>query len=319
MVRLSKGKFIFFLVIMLFAFLAVLPVAEARKNVVIQSPPVISALPLLWMEERGVLEKAELEINLSPDHKRAIALISRGDIDMMVTGVNVGAKVYNKGIDISLLNTNVWGIDYLLTNGFKANNWKDLKGKTLSLPLKGGPLDFLARYFLNAEGIDIKEVNLVYRPITNGAQYFQAGKLDAIILPEPLVTVTLAKTKEAQLSLDIQKEWAKLNNGDSRIPFIGLFVNGKFARNNPELVRQINSYYKEGIDWVNENPDEAASLASKYFNMPAGVIKSALKRIKFSYYSKQESISLIENYFNEILKIYPEMIGGSLPDEKFYH
>lgn len=294
-------------------------VLAATKKITVQTPPVASALPILWMNETGVLgDDIELDIKISPDHQRAVALIAKNEIDMMITGVNVGAKIFNKGIDVKLLNTNIWAVDYLLTKGFKASSWADLRGKTLSLPLKGGPLDFLARYFLNKNGVDPEEVKLVYQPSANGARYFQLGKLDSIILPEPLVTVTLAKAKDAYLSLDLQEEWAKLHNGDDRIPYVGLFVSGKFSRENAELTERFNQYYKEGVNWVNSHPQKAAALGAKYFNLPAKVIRASFNRINLNCYPEGESFKLIEAYFNEILKIYPELIGGRLPNEYFY-
>jgi hypothetical protein len=102
-------------------------------------PPIMA-----WVEhtrlKNGALGEINLEIQVSPDHQRGIALIAQNEIDLLVTGVNVGAKAYNKGIDLKLVNTNVWGIDYLLAD-FPAECWSDLEGKTLSVPLLGGRED----------------------------------------------------------------------------------------------------------------------------------------------------------------------------------
>src|SRR6056297_357589 len=93
------------------------------KEVVIQTPPVPAALPLLKMQESGEFGSfMNLDVKVSPDHQRAISLIAKNEIDFMVTGVNVGAKIYNKGINVKLVNVNIWAIDYLLTNGFKADS-----------------------------------------------------------------------------------------------------------------------------------------------------------------------------------------------------
>jgi len=295
-------------------------VNAAPKEVVIQTPPIPAALPLLRMQAEGELDNfMNLNIKISPDHQRAISLISKNDIDFMVTGVNVGAKIYNKGLGVNMVNVNTWAIDYLLTNNFKANEWSDLKGKTLSLPLKGGPLDFLARYLLEQNGIDPEEVNLVYRPLPNGAKYFMSGQVDSIILPEPLVSVSLAKSKKANLSLDIQKEWGKLHDGDERIPFVGLFVSEKFANEYTGLVDIIAGKYKQNVKYYNNNPEEAVKDAAKYFDIPAPIMKNAWSRVNLNIYSDNETKELVDTYFNEILEMYPEMIGGNLPDEEFYH
>lgn len=296
-----------------------LTVGTEVDTIIIQTPPTVGALPLIWMKEQGVLaDKVELDIRVSPDHQRGLALMAQKDIEMLVTGVNVGAKAYNKGIDVRLVNTNIWGIDYLLTSGFKAESWSDLIGKTLSLPLMGGPLDFLARYFLIHNGVDPDEVEYVYAPSANAAKSFQLGQLDAIVLPEPMVTTTLNNYDQAVLSFDLQEEWAKLHDGDNRIPFVGLFVRGDLAEDNPDLIAALKAYYQQGVEWVKDNPADAARYAEKYFGQPAAVVEESFTRINLNVYPDDETRALIEVYFNAIIELYPEMIGGKLPDEQFY-
>ena len=315
---LKKKKLITSILIISFIFLAVLPAAAKEINV--QAPPVPAALPFLWMQEEAELPAAvDLNINLSSDHQRGMSLLAQNDIDFLITGTNVGANAYNRGINLKMMNVNIWGIDYLLTNGFKAENWQDLKGKDLAIPLQGGPLDFLARYLAEKNGLDPeKDLNLVYRALPGGAQLFMAGQLDAIVLPEPLVTVSLARGASAEMSMDIQKEWAKIH-GDERIPFVALFANGDFTEEYPQFTDIINGYYKQGVDWVNNNPEAAAELASKHFNMPAPLLKKSYSRVNLNIYSDSESRELTELYFGEMLEMYPELIGGSLPNEEFYY
>lgn len=315
---LKRKKLLTFILLISIMFFAVLPAAAVEVNV--QAPTVPAAIPFLWMQEEAELPSAvDLNINLSSDHQRGMSLLAQNDIDFLITGTNVGANAYNRGVNLKLLNVNIWGIDYLLTNGFKAENWQDLKGKNLALPLQGGPLDFLARYLASENGLDPEEdLNLVYRALPGGAQLFMAGELDAIILPEPLATISLAKGANAEMSMDIQKEWAKIH-GDERIPFVALFANGNFAEENPQFTNIINGYYKQGVEWVNNNPDAAAKLASKHFDMPAPILKQSYSRVNLNIYSDKESRNLTELYFGEILKMYPDLIGGSLPDEEFYY
>jgi NitT/TauT family transport system substrate-binding protein len=315
---LKKKRLLTLILLVSIMALAVLPAAAREIN--IQTPTVPAALPFLWMQEEAELPEAvDLNINLSSDHQRGISLLAQNDIDFLVTGSNLGANAYNRGINIKMLNVNTWAIDYLLTDGFKAESWEDLKGKDLALPLQGGPLDFLARYLASENGLDPEtDLNLVYRALPGAAQLFMAGELDAIILPEPLATVSLANRESAELSMDIQKEWAKIH-GDERIPFVALFVNGNFAEENPQFTNIINGYYKQGVEWVNNNPEAAAQLASKHFEMPAPVLKKSYSRVNLNIYSEAESRELTELYFGEILEMYPDLLGGSLPDEEFYY
>jgi len=313
-----KCQKIWFVSLLMIFLLIVFP-CWAKVALYIQSPAIISALPLFWIQDRGYMdEEVDLKVIISPDHERGLSLLSKDEIQMLVTGVNVGALAFNKGIGINLLNVNVWGIDYLLTYGFRTDTWEGLKGKTLCLPLKGGPLDFLVRHLVQKAGVDIKEINLVYRPLPQGAKYFQTGKLDAIVLPEPLVTITLRNIPKAYLSIDIQKEWAKYREGDTRIPFVGLFVSSAFLQEHPQLLEKFKLLYLEGARWVNQNPKEAAELAEKYLRIPSSVFQKAFERIDFQCISSHKAKGRVQEYLSEILKTYPELIGGKLPDEEFY-
>ncbi|MFW6238266.1 MAG: ABC transporter substrate-binding protein, partial [Halanaerobiales bacterium] len=266
----------------------------AQEEVTVNTPPVPASLPLLWAQEAEDDLDLELEVNLSPDHSRNMNLLAEGEIDFAVTGSNVGAKFYNRGMDIRLVNINTWAVDYLLTRDFKAESWEDLKGRSLGVLVEGGPLDFLARYFLEQNGIDPEEVEIINRPLPGAAQHFMRGDMDAIILPEPLVTANLRQGENVHLALDIQEEWGKYHEGDQRIPFVGLFVNGSFAAENSETVDQLSELYARGVEWMNENPGKAARLAGENFEQPAPVMEEALQRVEIALYSEEETVALME-------------------------
>jgi NitT/TauT family transport system substrate-binding protein len=118
--------------------------------------------------------------------------------------------------------------------------------------------------------------------------------------------------------MDLQKEWGKLHEGDERIPFVGLFVSEKFASENPLETKTINGLYMEGLEWVNNNPQKAAKLGEKHFGIPAKILIKSFNRLNLNYYSKRETRGLIDRYFSEIMKVYPELLGGKMPNEDFY-
>ena len=111
--------------------------AEQVSKIRIQGPPTAGMLPLLWLDEQGSCQAGLLWRSSFPQIISGISLLASSDPDLLVTGVNVGAKAYTRGIDLHLLNVNIWGIDYLLTAGFQADSWRDLEGRSLCLPLQG--------------------------------------------------------------------------------------------------------------------------------------------------------------------------------------
>ena len=150
----------------------------------------------------------------------------------------------------------------------------------------------------------MKAKKIVYCASNNGARSFQLGSVDAIILPEPLVTITLKNYADAVLSFDLQAEWAKLHDGDDRIPFVGLFVRGDFATQNSDLIAALEEGYRQGLEWVKANPTEAAVLAGEYFGQPPAIVQESFGRINLNLYPENETKMLIERYFTEIMRFY---------------
>src|SRR6056297_2596550 len=130
MFSININKMIVFSLIILFAAAVFMPTAVQALEVNVQAPTIPAAIPFLWMQQEAKIPAAvDFNLNLSSDHQRGMSLIAQNEIEFLITGSNVAANAYNRGIDIKMLNINTWAIDYLLTNDFKADSWEDLKGK----------------------------------------------------------------------------------------------------------------------------------------------------------------------------------------------
>ena len=56
---------------------------SALPKVTIQSPATVGALPLIWIKESGFLDdQVDLDILVSPDHQRGLALIAQNVIEL---------------------------------------------------------------------------------------------------------------------------------------------------------------------------------------------------------------------------------------------
>ena len=67
-------------------------------------------------------------------------------------------------------------------------------------------------------------------------QWMIAGKADAVVLPEPLVTQGLTKAENMQIAMDYSKEWEKINGEGSKLPQTGIAVRTSFASEYPDAV-----------------------------------------------------------------------------------
>ena len=86
-------------------------------KLVLSGPMATVSHPLFRMIETGALndiaKKVEFKLWKNPDELRALTL--KGGADFIAIPTNVGANLYNKGVNIKLLNVSVWGILGFLT------------------------------------------------------------------------------------------------------------------------------------------------------------------------------------------------------------
>lgn len=306
-------------VLLLTALLSVACVgSSAAPRVRVLSSPVFSVLPFVWMQETGALSGIDLQIELSPDHQRNLSLTATGQGEFLVTGLNVGAKAYAKGIALQLVNVNAWALDYVVARDSAMRNWADLRGKRIGLPLQGGPVDFLVQYLIDQEGLEAGQFDLIYAPVPQALQLFNLGQLDAVVIPEPQVSQLLAANPKAFLVLDVQKEWAKWHRGEEDIPYVGLFVGSAWAHKNPALAEQVAQAYAKGLAWMNANPEAASRLGAKVLGIDDGTIRQALKRTRFAVYDRARTKALSQEHLEEMLQFNPDLVGGKVPDDAFY-
>lgn len=311
-------RFIWSLVLVFVMVLALSFTGSAATTVRIMSAPVFSVLPFYWMQETGAVPGVDLQINLSPDHPRNLNLVATGQGEYLITGLNVGAKGYVKGLPIELVNVNTWAVDYVVARDSKIKSWADLVGKRVNLPLQGGPVDFLAQFLIEKEGLQSNRFQFVYAAPPQAMQLFSLGQLDAVVLPEPQVSQLLASDPQAKIVIDIQKDWAKWHKGDDSVPYVGLFVRGPWATQNPTLANQIAQAYAKGVKWMNDNPQAAAKMGAKVLDMPETVVAQALKRTRLAIYDSARTKALTNEHLEEMLQFSPDLVGGKVPDAGFY-
>ena len=78
--------------------------------------------------------------------------------------------------------------------------------------------------------------------------------------------------------------------------------------------------YKESVDYVNNNVDQAAELVAKYEILPsAEVAKSAIPKCNIVCITGTEMKPAIEGYFQVLYEANAKSVGGNMPDDAFYY
>jgi NitT/TauT family transport system substrate-binding protein len=163
----------------------------------------------------------------------------------------------------------------------------DLKGATLATPQLGNTQDVALRSWLSGTGY-ITSISGAGDPTiapTDNADtlsLFRSGKLDGAWLPEPWVS-RLVIDGGAHVLVDEASLWKK-----GAFPTTVLLVNKSFLAEHPQAVEALLRAHVQSVDWLNQNPAEAATMINTQLTVDTGkgledtVIARALKSVTFS-------------------------------------
>lgn len=275
------------------------------------------------LEQKGLDAYAEEVVYTpwkSPDELRA--RISSGQADISAVPTYVGSNLYNRGVDVKLLNTLVWGILYIVGPEDETAGWESLRGQTVHVPLKGDMPDLVFRYLLSKNQIDPeKDIKIEY---VSGTQelvgLMAAGKAKYAVIPEHLATMAVQKVEGTAKIMSLQEEWAKATGKPARIPQAGILVSGELVKNQPELVESLQKQFQESVSYLNEQPGEAAEMIAKYQEgLTPAFIESLIPSLNLEFVSAKDAKEELEFFFTELSSLSPDIIGGKLPDDAFYY
>jgi NitT/TauT family transport system substrate-binding protein len=83
--------------------------------------------------------------------------------------------------------------------------------------------------------------------------------------------------------------------------------------------RLLNDLEKSIQKTVNDIEDSAQLAIDLGMSLPMDVLMQAIPNSHLIYQSAIDSKSAIEGYFQLILDFNPNLIGGALPNDDFYH
>lgn len=292
---------------------AVLP-----AKIVVQAPAAPPTAPLFKLVEEGLPGDIELELIIYKSVEEATARVVKGEADFTVLPVNVAAKLYNLDVDISLANVSTWGILYLVSVDPKVQEWEDLKGDELYVGAKGSTPDVLTQYLLHQNGLGVREVGLTYANSPEIAQMLINGLATSAVLPEPMVTQVLLKNQQARVVRDFYADWQQFEGAAAKLPQAGMIVDNRFARSYPGVVDTFHQAYAEALDFTVATPAAVAPLVEAGTQMPAPVFVKSMERTRLQFATGTAARDDVEIYLARLLEISPDMVGGKLPDEKFF-
>ncbi len=296
-------------------FLAFLILGVLAFGVKILNPIGPSIIPIVGILEGKFGEDIDVVFWKSVDE--VVAHLKKGDVDIAVLPVSMGANLYNRGFRIKLAAVTMWKAFYVIGTE-SVNSVADLKGKEIYMPhTRGTTVDVMLRYMIASLGMNPDEdVRFVYAPPQEIVSLLKVGKVKLAAPPEPFVTISL-KIPGVKILLDIQEEWAKFTGLPPKIPITGVFI----LESSPNISKALKSL-EESLNWALKNPKKACEITTRYLrNFDVETLLGAMERSDYEYYSMDVSSHIrwiVMEYLRSIHSIYPKSMP-KVPDEGFFY
>ena len=98
----------------------------------------------------------------------------------------------------------------------------------------------------------------------------------------------------------------------------GLLVRREFAEAHPDAVAKFLEEYAASVDYVNENPAEAAVLVEAQGIVKAAVAEKAIPYCSLVCITGADMKTAVSGYLQTLYDLKPETVGGAMPDDGFY-
>ena len=262
----------------------------------------------------------EFELVGSPDD--LTGKIISGEVDIAAVPTNLASVLYNKTEGaVQLIAVNTLGVLYVLEDGDTIQNVSDLNGKEVMTSGKGASPDFVFRYILEKNGLTPdKDVILDYKlQHAELAAAMVSGDVKIGLLPQPHVTTALMKNDKLRVALDITKEWEAVTD-ESELAMGVIIVQKSFAEANPDALSVFLDEYKNSVEFVNSDIENAAKLIEKFEILPnAAIAQKAIPMSNIVYIDAMDAKGFIDDFYKVLFEFEPKSVGGKLVDEGFYY
>ncbi len=242
-----------------------------------------------------------------------VAAFTSGSYDFIFAPTNLGAKLYNMGIEYKFLAAITFGNYYLVSNQTSDFTIQSLEGKEITLFGQNATSDIILQYILNEN--DVHATLNYVDSVTSANSIYIADDTKIIMTAEPSLSI-LEDSVPGFKIIDLQEEYAKIT-GEGSYPQAGVF--GKVSLTDDQI-NQFLDDLESSVIKVKEYPNQAIEKAIEFnYGFSETVLLSAIPNCHFDYINALNVRVDLETYFNIILNMNSALIGGTLPDDDFYY
>ena len=132
------------------------------------------------------------------------------------------------------------------------------------------------------------------------------------------MTTVLAGNDNLRVALNLNEEWDKVSDGSGMVTGV-LVVRSEFAEQHPDELTALLEAYEQSVNFVNENPAEAAAIIEQNGIAKAAVAEQAIPKCNIVFISGNEMRTKVEGFLEILFDMNPKAVGGALPGDDFYY
>jgi NitT/TauT family transport system substrate-binding protein len=296
----------------------------AVRVAALKGPTTMGLVGLMDADASGTSD-LDYEVTVYGTPDEVVPKIVQGDLDIALIPANLAAVLYNRtaGTDaaIEVLAVNTLGVLSVVESGTTVDGIEDLAGRTIYSTGKGSSPEFVLNYLLAENGLEAGvDVTVQYMSEATEVAAALSAEPGAVgVLPQPYVTVLTSKNPGIRVALDLTDEWEKVAT-DSQLVTGVVIVRTAFSTVHPEALDRFLAEYRSSTEFVNASPAEAAPLIVDAGIVPdAALAEAAIPFCHITFLAGSEMRSSLEGYLTVLFAADPASVGGSLPDDAFYH
>ena len=301
------------------------PAPVAVRACALKGPTAMGLVRFMSEVDAGNLADNDYSFDIVASADEVSPLIAKSETDIAAVPANLASVLYNKtGGAVHVIAINTLGVLYVCELGDTVSTVSDLRGRTIYSAGKGATPQYALEYVLTQAGLDpAADVTIEWKSEHAECVVALAEDPGAIaMLPQPFVTTAQMKNDKIRVALDLNREWesaCEASGQKARLITGVAVVRSEFADAHPEAVDAFLDHYRESVDYVNANVEEAAALVGAFDIVPEAVAARALPACNITFVAGADMRDQLSGYLQILFDQNPQAVGGALPGDDFYY
>lgn len=223
-------------------------------------PIVLSSLPYQVGVEKGLFEKEGVEIERvipGSGGGTSVRNVLSGELPFGEVSGAAAIQSHLAGAPVTIISgavPNIADFHWVTRKDAPFEKAEDLVGKKWAYTNPGSAIQMGTLLSLQEQGIDPKSVEMVAAGgLSEGITLLQEGEVDVAVLVEPIYSDQKDKFKTLYHGPDYVDKFQETL----------IISSPKVIEEDPELVRKFMSGYQRSVEWIKQNPEEAAKIYAK--------------------------------------------------------